>query len=210
MSQDPSPPAPPGADALGGRLALLDVAHLEPAQRGAYDEIAGLRLPLAEQSGFVARLPDGRLVGPFNGFLYAPEIAHGFNAWGDAQAAHSPLAEDVRQVVILAVGAAWRAAYELYAHTAVGRKAGLPDDAIRAIIAGREPEGVSPKARAAWRFTDALVRTHTVEDATYAEAVAAFGEAGVVAMVHLVGQYLTTSALLNAFRVPVPTPVPTS
>ncbi|GJG85915.1 hypothetical protein tb265_10960 [Gemmatimonadetes bacterium T265] len=204
MRQSPTPPAPPDADALGGRLALLDPAALNAAQRGEYDYLAGKQLPRAKQSGFEAQLPDGRLVGPFNVFLYAPEIARGYGAWIDAYTAHTPLPDDVSQVIILAVGAAWGAVYEVYAHTAVARKAGLSDDAIRAITEGREPEGASPAARTAWRFADALARTRGVDDATYAEAVAVFGEAGVVAMVHLIGQYLATSALLNAFRVPAP------
>ena len=40
-------------------------------------------------------------------------------------------------------------------------------------------------------------------------AIKAFGREGVLDMVHLVGMYLATSALLNAFEVPAP-PIPES
>jgi 4-carboxymuconolactone decarboxylase len=61
--------------------------------------------------------------------------------------------------------------------------------------------------RTAHRFADELVRTHRVADATYAAAEVAFGRDGVLDMVHLVGMYLATSALLNAFEIPAP-PIP--
>jgi 4-carboxymuconolactone decarboxylase len=37
---------------------------------------------------------------------------------------------------MLTVGAVWQAAYELYAHSAVARQAGLSGDAIRALAGG--------------------------------------------------------------------------
>ena len=66
------------------------------------------------------------------------------------------------------------------------------------------PDGWAPDELAAHRFTDELVRTHRVSDATYAAAEEAFGREGVLDMVHLTGMYLATSALLNAFEVPAP------
>jgi hypothetical protein len=49
-----------------------------------------------------------------------------------------------REVIILTVGAAWQAPYELYAHCAVGRHVGLSDDEVRTLaerwpIASRVP-----------------------------------------------------------------------
>ena len=48
------------------------------------------------------------------------------------------------------------------------------------------------------------MRTHRVAPATYEAAVDTFGRDGVLDMVHLVGMYLATSALLNAFEIPAP------
>lgn len=47
-----------------------------------------------------------------------------------AEDKHTSLDARVRQVVILAVGAVWKADYQLYAHAAVARKAGLSDRII--------------------------------------------------------------------------------
>ncbi|HEV2739509.1 MAG TPA: hypothetical protein VGU66_13085 [Candidatus Elarobacter sp.] len=94
--------------------------------------------------------------------------------------------------------------YELYAHTAVGRTAGLPDEVIQAIKEHRRPEGVSEAARAAYRLVESLMLTYDVPDAVYTAAVAALGANGVVAVVQLAGHYITVCAMLNAFRIPTP------
>ena len=48
----------------------------------------------------------------------------------------------------------------------------------------------------------AVAVEHRVEAGLYREAVGAFGEVGVIDMLHLAGLYMTVSSLLNAFAVP--------
>lgn len=191
-------------DDLGGRLALLEPARLDAAQQQAHRQMQRTTVPDAEGSGFAAALADGRLIGPFNGFLLVPEIAAGFGAWIAAEARSGGLAEEVRQVVILTVGASWHADYELYAHRAAARTAGLPETSVDSLAAGGPPVGLDGAADVAHRFTRALVEDRDVPDDLYRSAVDAFGEAGVAALVHLIGHYLTISALLTTFRVPAP------
>jgi 4-carboxymuconolactone decarboxylase len=150
-------------------------------------------------------LADGRLIGPFNVFLYSPEISQAFNGWVDAEAKCTSLSPTVRQIIILTVGAAWNSAYEFYAHTAAARTVGISDKTIGSIEAGREPERISAEETTAYRFTHTLVTKRTVDPELYQRAVSTFGEKGVVDMIHLIGLYLATSALLNAFSVPAPT-----
>ena len=47
-------------------------------------------------------------------------------------------------------------------------------------------------------------RTDAVNQALYHRAVATFGEKGVVDMIYLAGNYVTTCALLNTFTIPAP------
>jgi 4-carboxymuconolactone decarboxylase len=49
-----------------------------------------------------------------------------------------------------------------------------------------------------------LVTEHQVNQALYHRAVATFGEKGVVDMIYLAGNYVTTCALLNTFTIPAP------
>ncbi len=191
-------------DSLGGRLPLIASADLSDAQRDLYDYMEHSRIPEALKGGYEARLPDGRFIGPFNAFLRIPEISRALNGWVDAFDEHATLAPDLRQVIVLTVGAYWKAEYELYAHTAAGRKAGLSEAAIDAINAGREPEDVSAEAAAAYRFVHTLVTERSISDDVYAATVAVFGVERVMEILTIVGIYQTVSGLLTTFRVPAP------
>ena len=188
---------------LGGRLPLLSPSEFDPEQRELYDGLTKLILPEAEAGGFIARLDDGRFIGPFNALLRAPRIAGGFGQW-TAQINKAELSGEVRQVVILAVGATWSAEYEIYAHEAAARAAGVPDAAIDAIGRKAEPAGVSAEARVAYRLAVSVLEQRTVADRLYDEAVATFEVAGVIAILSLIAQYQFISSILTTFRVPSP------
>lgn len=87
----------------------------------------------AGRSGFVGKAEEGKLIGPFNPFLYTPGVTDGFLELLDAEAKSTTLDKRMRKVVILSVGVVWKSGYELYAYSAVGRKVGKPEAAIQAL-----------------------------------------------------------------------------
>jgi 4-carboxymuconolactone decarboxylase len=195
----------PAADAKtwGGRLPRNETLDLDDEQTALAEQIRGRSVRWADRSGFAATDDQGGLLGPFNAFVLRPGPAQGFNGWVQHDQRHSSLPAPIREVVILTVGIAWDADYEIYAHVAVGRAVGLSETVIAGLRSG-STEGFTRDEAAAHRFTDQLVRTHRVDDEAYAAAEEAFGRDGVLDMVHLIGMYLATSALLNAFEVPSP------
>lgn len=190
----------------GGRLPRNESLDLDDDQRAVRDQLVERGAAWAERSGFAPTDDRGGLIGPFNAFVLRPEPGKAFNRWVVADQRGSSLSAPIREVVILTVGVAWQADYEIYAHVAVARSVGLSETVI-AGLRGGSTEGFAPDELAAHRFTDELVRTHRVAPETYAAAEETFGRDGVLDMVHLVGMYLATSALLNAFEIPAP-PVP--
>ena len=189
---------------LGGRLPLLDPATLSEAQKNVYDRANLTMVPWAEAAHFQSKTKDGRMIRPFNPVLFAPEMASCFADLQAAEARYTPLSERVRQVVILAVGAVWTADYELYAHSAVARKAGLSEAAIRSLASGGHPEDLSDEERVAQRFVRQLTAEHHVDEPLYRAAEAMFGREGLVAMTFLAGCYQVVCSLLNAFEIPAP------
>ena len=189
---------------LGGRLPLLDPAELPGRQREVYDRINSTMVPWADAAHFQSKAADGKLIGPFNPILFAPEMASCFLDLQAAEARCTPLSERVRQVVILAVGAVWKADYELYAHSAVALKAGLSEAAIRSLANGGSPEDLSDEERVAQRFARHLTAEHHVEEPLYRAAAAAFGREGIVAMTFLAGCYQVVCSFLNVFEIPAP------
>lgn len=188
---------------LGGRLRLLAATELAPQQARLREELVGARGAEAAAAGFDLQLPDGRLIGPFNAYLHAPPIGIALRQWAAAIARYA-LPADVQQAAILTVGVAWQSDYEIYAHTAEARHAGIPDSEIEAIIEGREPSGLSGPAELAHRLALALTVDHTVSAELYARALDTFGTDGLIALVNLIGRYMNTAAILACFAVPAP------
>ncbi|GAB3996318.1 carboxymuconolactone decarboxylase family protein [Nocardioides marmoraquaticus] len=189
---------------LGGRIPLIGVDDLDGDQRGIHEVLSGLVVPESEHGDFLARTADGRFVGPFNAMLRNPAVTRGFGALTAAVGA-AGLSPEVREAVILTVGAAWRADYEVYAHTRAAAAEGLPRAAVESILAGEEPSGLGVEATAAQRLASGLVQRQEVPAAVYAEAVHSFSEGGVVSLLGLIAQYQMVSSILVCFDVPVPT-----
>ncbi len=114
------------------------------------------------------------------------------------------LSKRVRQVVILAIDAVWKSDYELYAHSAVARKAGISEEAIRTLAVGGLPDDLSDQEKIAQRYARQLSTEHRVDTALYSAAEHAFGKQGLVDIIYLTGIYHIVCALLNGFEIPAP------
>ncbi len=191
-------------DTLGGRLALLSPDQLDSDQKKLYSQLQDTMVTWAKKAGFQANTFDDRLIGPFNAMLRSPVISKALLAVTAAEGQETSLSEKVRQVVILTVGAAWQAAYELYAHVAVGRQAGFDEATVQALVAGQKPAALTHDEGVAYDFTHRLATTHQIDAGLYEQAVVTFGEKGVVDLIYLAGHYMTISGLLNTFAVPAP------
>ena len=189
---------------LGGRLPLYDREALEPAQKELFDWLMNKAVPWAEGAGFQAGIEAGQLIGPFNPALLTPAISKAFMEFVLVEHENTSLSQRAREVVILTVGAAWQAPYELYAHCAVGRYVGLSDDEVRILAEGRLPKDLSDTETVAHRVARALSVEHRLDDALYREAEKLLGANGIMDAVVLTGIYHTVCAILNAFAIPAP------
>lgn len=193
---------------LGGRLPLLAPAALSMVQTALANRMHSTFVPWADAAGFESTMADGRLIGPFNPVLFSPEISTSFFDLQDAEQINTSLEAPVREVVILTVGAVWKCAYELYAHSAVARAAGLSEDVVRGLAAGEAPQGLSVQEALAHHFVHQLTTAHMVDPQLYRDAEAAFGRRGLVDIITLGGMYGIVCGLLTAFEIPAPEPRP--
>jgi len=172
------------------RLRRLDLDNLSPEQRTVADAI---------RSG-----PRGGLRGPFEPWLRSPGLADPAQRLGEYCRFHSSLPRDLSELAILLAGKHWRAQFEFWAHTRLGRDAGLPDDIIEAVRVGQEPPFGREEERVVYDFVTEYFRTNRVPEGTYRRALEAFGERGVVDLVGTVGYYGLVSMTLNVFEIDVP------
>jgi 4-carboxymuconolactone decarboxylase len=114
------------------------------------------------------------------------------------------LSDRVREVAILAVAAATGSAFELHAHTRVGRAAGLSEAELDA-LAARAFTSTDPAEQAAYDLCRRLLEDRPrLTDAEYADLVEALGTRTLTELVVLVGYYRTLAQLLDVFDVGVP------
>ena len=176
------------------------------------------RMPLPEDDDLNARQkevldqvrngPRGGVRGPFGAWIRSPEFAVIAQELGAHVRFRSCLNDRVREVAICATAASLRAQYEWFAHARIAREAGVADVTLETIRQGNAPSDLGEDTPAdealAYAFTEELLRTKRVSDATYASAVEAFGEEGVVELVGAAGYYTLVGLTLNMAAVPLP------
>jgi 4-carboxymuconolactone decarboxylase len=98
----------------------------------------------------------------------------------EAESKRTSLDKCVHEVVVLSIGAVWKSPYELYAHSAIARGAGIPETVIQALVAGKGSEQLLPKEQVAHRFARQLATEYRVDADLYRGAASMFGQAGLV------------------------------
>ena len=108
------------------------------------------------------------------------------------------------ELAIITVGAYWKAEFEWWGLTLIGREHGVPGAVVEAIGNGEVPVLESEDDQAVYDLAHQLVRKGRLDAATYGAAQARLGDRGMVELVTLCGYYTLVSYTLNAFEVPLP------
>src|SRR5258708_23381441 len=113
-------------------------------------------------NAFKVEREDGALMGPWNPWVHEPEIGKAIWDLTLAMTANASLPDNVRQIVILVVGARFDAAYEIYAHIAVAEREGMTEERLATMMANLKPVDLSAEESVAVGFAYALVRGGTL------------------------------------------------
>lgn len=142
--------------------------------------------------------------GPFVPLLRSPEVMNRARAMGDYLRFNSVLPPRLSEFAILITARKWTQNYEWDAHSQLALRGGLSADIITAIAEGRRPGRMAADEDVLYTFCDELHRNQSISDATYARAVATFGEQGVIDILGISGYYTLLAMVLNTARTPVP------
>ena len=172
------------------RYREIAVAEMNPAQRRVHDQIvAGKR---------------GRFGGPFQILIRAPEICEHAAKLGEHLRWGTSLPDRLSELAIITTARFWRAQYEWYAHAQLAEQAGVPAAAIEMIRTGGTPVFIEKDEALVYRVCNEIFRTQRLTDGSFAEAVHAFGEQGLVELIAIIGYYTLIGNTLNVFQVPLP------
>lgn len=183
-----------------GRLEPLRPDELNSAQRALYEAITGG--PRAGGPSAVSPVDgEGRLVGPFNAMLLAPNLGDALQRLGGLIRYRGTLSDRCRELAILTVAAEQRCGFEQRAHEVLGARAGLTEAELAVLRAGAPLELADPEEAAVLTATRALARHGDLSDPDYTEAVATLGEATLFELTTLVGYYSLLALQMRVFGV---------
>jgi 4-carboxymuconolactone decarboxylase len=140
--------------------------------------------------------------GPFVPLLRSPEVMLRARAMGDYLRYKSVLPPRLNEFAILITARQWTQQYEWDVHYPIAIKAGLDPEITRAVAEGRRPRRMPEDEEIIYEFCIELHRNQSVSDATYARAIARFGEQGVIDLVGVNGYYTFLAMVLNVARTP--------
>jgi 4-carboxymuconolactone decarboxylase len=146
----------------------------------------------------------GTLSGPWAVILRSPEMINRARSLSDYLRFNSSLPPRLSEFVILITAREWTQQYEWNAHHPLAVKGGLNPEIAKAVADGRRPEKMADDEAALYDFCIELNRHRSVSDATYARALAKFGEQGLVDAIGLSGWYTLVAMMLNTARTPLP------
>ena len=184
----------PACSAPADRMPEIPPEKMTPEQKKAADEF------LAER-----KVP---IFGPFVPLFRSPEVMQRARAMGDYLRYKSALPAALNEFTILITARRWSQSYEWAVHQPIAVKAGLKAEITQALAEGRRPQGMSADEELIYDFSTELHENQCVSDATYARAVARFGEQGVIDLIGVNGYYTFLAMVLNTARTAVPKNAP--
>ena len=115
----------------------------------------------------------------------------------------SVLGPKLTEFAILTAARKWTNNWEWNAHSTAATAAGLSADIMAALADGRRPDRLSEDEAIVYDVSVELQNNQGVSDATYAKAVAKFGEPGIVELASIQGYYAYLAMVMNVARVTV-------
>ena len=113
----------------------------------------------------------------------------------------SVLPPKLTELAILTAARKWTNNWEWNAHSTAAAAAGLSAGIISAMQDGRRPDRLSDDEALVYDFSLELQNNQSVSDATYAKAVAKFGEPGVVELASIQGYYAYLAMVMNVAKI---------
>jgi len=176
--------------AMTDRLGPIAPEEMTPAQRAAAQAII---------NG-----PRGAVYGPFVPLLRSPELMEYAQRMGEYLRYRSAIGVRLSELAILVTARQWNQQVEWAIHAPIAGKNGIPSSVIRAIAERRRPEDMLVDEAVVHDFCVELHERKSVSDRVYADALALFGEQGVVDLMGINGYYTFLAMVMNTARTAVP------
>ena len=168
------------------RLPKLAYENLTPRQKEVHDKHVSRR---------------DRVSGPYNVWLHSPELMEKVSAISNYMRFDCGLPVKLREFGILVTARYWDAQYSWNAHVDKAIAAGIPEEVVRDLAAGKKPNFKADDERVYYNFAMEALENHFVSDKTFNEARKIFGERALVDLIGSVGYFSMLQICLNSAEV---------
>lgn len=146
--------------------------------------------------------PRGAVLAPFIPLMRSPELMGHVQRIGEYLRFRSAIGVRLTELAILVTAAEWQQAVEWAIHAPIAEREGVAPETIAALSRCERPPRLADDEAAVYDVCIELHRERRVRDATWARAIAQFGEAGVVDLIGINGYYALLAMVMNAARTP--------
>ena len=129
----------------------------------------------------------------------APEGLRRFAHFGDYVRYRTDLTERLRELAIVTIGQ--KVKYAASHHGQLAVQAGIPQEAVDEILAGKVPSGLPENERLAVRYVLEFGSADSVSDATFAEMRKHFSDSAITDLTLVAAYYLAYGTMIKGFRV---------
>ena len=172
-----------------GRLKMRGRDELSAKEQQLYDRIAAQR---------------GAVRGPFNAWLYSPDLCDKVEAFGKFVRFESDVPMNLKEVAVLVVAHKFRSNYVWQAHERFALKHGVSQEVIDSIRGGHLPNFPTVEERKVYNYALEMMTDHHVSDATWQAMVEMLGEKRLVEFTAFIGNFSMVCLAVNAFAVDMP------
>lgn len=171
-----------------GRAAPLRDDEMDADQKALAAEIGGSR--------------GGVVGGPFAIWLRTPEIGKRISFVSERLRKNSAFEKRLVELLVLIVTRDWKAQYAWTAHARQALEEGITPEVVEALRTKSDPPFTRDDERLIYEIFSTLSGSRTMDEATYAKGVEAFGLNGMIELVTTAGLYTMISMMLVTFDVP--------
>jgi 4-carboxymuconolactone decarboxylase len=173
------------------RIAEISPDALTPEQAKIFDQLTAGR---------------GRILAPYKVWIHSPTLASGMEHIGTFLNKRSSLSAREVEIGILIIANHWQGDYVVAAHIREGKKVGLTQEVIDAILQGADPKLTDPHEHAVHRYASLLVAGSKLSDTDFGEIEKILGRAGIAEVLVLLGYYSSVALAMKVHQVPIPQP----
>jgi 4-carboxymuconolactone decarboxylase len=141
---------------------------------------------------------------PFKVYMRSPELAPKLEAISDYVRWGTGLPPRLTELAIMITARHWSSQWIWRGHYRGGVRGGLDPSVGADIAAGKRPEKLKEDEAILYNYATEMYRDKAVSDATFAAAVKAFGEKGLIDLVATMGYYDTVAMTLITAKAVAP------